>query len=145
MELVKQTSAQIIFSEYNSGGNSMKITVRSADNQNGLTKLTCAVVQRLSSDVLSNDWMLYDVGIKFIVNMYMSTDDLWNTSESDMKYLTELHDFRVELEDIPEIEIGTADSRIPAGIDPYRMYKDNRSRKFGVNLFSDVQVGLKVE
>lgn len=145
MELVKQTSAQIIFSDTHFGSEKVEITVRSANDQGGTTKLHCAVIHRLDADNIFGDFMVYDVAIKFIVNIYINTAALWETSESNMKRLVEMPGFNVELEDIPEIQLGTIDSRLPAGTDAYRLYRDNRMTKFGANLFSNTEVGLRIE
>lgn len=145
MELVKQTSAKLIFSGCSYSGNSIEINVKSNEDKDGITKLHCSVVQRLSSDEIYDDVMAYDVAIKFIVDMYLNTEALWKTSENGPKYLTEMRDFRVELEDIPEIELGNVDSRLPAALDPYKLYRDKRSKVFGANLFSNIEVELKIE
>ena len=143
MEITKQTSAQIICSESSTyGGESINITVRSYETQGDLTKLHCAVIQRLDADYLYDDIMAYDVGIKFIVNIYLNTDDLWNTT-NNKKRLLDMHGFRVELEEIPEIELGSVDSRLPAGTDAYILYKSRREKVFGANFFSNIDIELQ--
>lgn len=143
MELVKQTSAQVVFTESMSfGGDSISVNVRSYETQGDLTKLHCAIIQKLSADTLYDDIMAYDIAIKLIVNIYLNTDDLWSTA-NDKKRLTEMRGFRAELEEIPEMEIGSTDSRLPAGTDPYRLYKAKREKIFGVNFFSNIEVELQ--
>jgi hypothetical protein len=144
MELVKQTSAELIFSGCSYIGNSIEINVKSTEDKDGITKLHCSVVQRLSSDEIYSDIMADDVAIKFIVDMYLNTESLWKTSEDGPKYLTAIRDFRVELEDIPEIELGDVGTRLPAALDPYKLYRDKRKKVFGANLFSNIEVELKI-
>lgn len=141
--LTRQANAEIIFSKYSNGNDTITVELNNAEDKNGITKLNCSIIHEMNSDVLYDDIMIYDAGIKFIVNIYVDTMELWNTPADDPIPLLELPKFSMELVNIPEVQINEVDTRIPHTIDPFKFYVAKREKLFSSKLIENIKVGLK--